>query len=192
MTPDKIIRLLAEPSRTRVLAAIALGATQPTAIAESTNLSPKDIAIALLRLQDGGLVTTEATGLAVNYRQLRLLSREPTTVDDETEPAGADALRPFVRGDRLLRFPSRQARRQVVLEHIAASSFAVGTTYDEKAVNDKLRAWCDGSDVDHVSVRRYLVDSGILTRANGIYSRSPESLPTRGVAERCVTAMGLD
>lgn len=192
MTPEKIIRLLAEPSRLRVLAAIALGAAQPTSIAASTNQSAKEIAIALRRLRDSGLVTEEATGLAVNYRQLRLLSRELATVDQDTEPAGTDALRPFVRGDRLLKLPSQRARRQLVLEHIATKSFEIGTRYDEKTVNDRLRAWCDGGETDHVAVRRYLVDTGILARASGIYSRSRESLPTPGDAERYVTAMGLD
>ncbi len=116
MTPEKIIRLLAEPSRLRVLAAIALGAAQPASIAANTNQSAKEIAIALRRLQDGGLVTAEATGLAVNYRQLRLLSRELTTVDQDTEPAGTDALRPFLRGESPAQTPVAAGSRQQVLE----------------------------------------------------------------------------
>ena len=65
-------------------------------------------------------------------------------------------------------------------------------TYDERAVNDKLKQWCEGGGADHVAVRRYLIDMAILSRSNGLYARTTESLPDRGAAERYVTAMGLD
>jgi hypothetical protein len=35
-----------------------------------------------------------------------------------------------------------------------------------------LRAWCHDSETDHVTLRRYLVDEGLLSRADGEYWRT--------------------
>lgn len=116
------------------------------------------------------------------------------TPESQDTPAAADsdrALHPFVRDGRLVSLPARQARRRAVLAHLAEACFETGTAYDERSVNDRLRAWCDGSEVDHVTVRRYLVDAGILVRADGVYARDPAALPAEGAAERYVNAMGL-
>lgn len=44
--------------------------------------------------------------------------------------------------------------------------------YPERVVNEKLRAWCDEGEVDHVTLRRYLVDLHHLRRSAGIYRLS--------------------
>ncbi|MFB9433110.1 DUF2087 domain-containing protein [Streptoalloteichus tenebrarius] len=41
-------------------------------------------------------------------------------------------------------------------------------------MNDRLRTWCDGGEVDHVTIRRHLVDAGILVRKDGRYWRPDE------------------
>jgi hypothetical protein len=50
----------------------------------------------------------------------------------------------------------------------AAQSFAPGQVYAERDVNHRLRAWLAGAGamlaVDHVELRRWLVDTGVLTR----------------------------
>jgi tRNA(adenine34) deaminase len=53
---------------------------------------------------------------------------------------------------------------------LAAAAFALdeGAGYDEPAVNARLKAWLDGPgsmvDVDHVELRRWLVDTGLVRR----------------------------
>lgn len=53
---------------------------------------------------------------------------------------------------------------------LAAAALALdeGAAYDERAVNDRLRAWLAGAgamiDVDHVELRRWLVDAGLVER----------------------------
>ena len=53
---------------------------------------------------------------------------------------------------------------------LAAAALALdeGEGYDEPAVNARLRAWLDGPgamlDVDHVELRRWLVDTGLVER----------------------------
>ena len=65
-------------------------------------------------------------------------------------------------------------------------------TYDELEVNDRLRVWCDGGEVDHVTIRRYLIDMKLLHRADGLYWVDLSSPPEPNIAERTVTALGLD
>jgi hypothetical protein len=82
-------------------------------------------------------------------------------------------LAPFVvPGDRLTQLPAKQGRRIRVLEHIAGACFEPGRDYDEAEVNELLERWCEGGGVDHVTVRRYLIDYGILSRDAGTYRRT--------------------
>lgn len=80
-------------------------------------------------------------------------------------------LRTFVRDGRLVRLPARWQRKLVVLRHIAEQTFEPGVEYPERIVNDKLRAWCEDAPVDHVTLRRYLVDLHHLRRQYGFYWR---------------------
>jgi hypothetical protein len=53
-----------------------------------------------------------------------------------------------------------------VLEYLAGA-FQEGVEYDEREVQEKLRAYHD----DYVSLRRYLVDEQLLERSHGVYRR---------------------
>ncbi|WP_433223982.1 DUF2087 domain-containing protein [Microtetraspora malaysiensis] len=197
LTPEALVGLLAQPSRMRVLAAIALGAATPSAVAEASGLPPKEAARAVRRLWEHGVVVTGAQGLGVDYDLLRDLSRRtaastrPEGVVPDAED-GEPELWPFVRGGRLITLPARQNRRRAVLEHVVARSFDPAAEYDERTVSEKLREWCDGGEVDHVAVRRYLIDTGLLVRGNGVYRVKGETPPEPGAAERYVSSMGLD
>lgn len=81
------------------------------------------------------------------------------------------ALRAFVSDGRLVRLPARRARRRMVLEYIARS-VEPGRRFPEREIDVVLRAWCDGGETDHVALRRYLVDEGMLSRDGGMYWRS--------------------
>ncbi|MCW2933217.1 MAG: ArsR family transcriptional regulator [Actinomycetia bacterium] len=85
-------------------------------------------------------------------------SRE--AADERTEAL----IRAFLRDGRLVRLPARSTRRKEVLRYLAMRDFRPGAWYTERQVNDVLRDWCEGAETDYVSVRRYLVDYGILDR----------------------------
>lgn len=76
----------------------------------------------------------------------------------------------FMPHGRLLRIPSKAAKRQVVLQHLA-HLFEPGVRYPERQVDEVLQGVCEGGETDHVSVRRYLVDSQLLAREAGEYWR---------------------
>ena len=83
----------------------------------------------------------------------------------------ASLLRAFVPDGRLIRLPAKRGRRRLVLEYVA-QSFEPGRRFPEREIDVVLRALCEGGEIDHVSVRRYLVDEGLLSRADGMYWRS--------------------
>lgn len=162
-----LAHLLADPARMQVLAAVALGASTADAILEATQLSPKDATTGLQRLQDAWLLTKGESDLAVRYDRIANMVRPPGPVptDEQRE------LSPFISGRSLRSLPLKASRRTRVLEHVAAS-FDSERSYGEAAVNRVLERWCQGGEIDHVSLRRYLVDEGLLTREAGVYQRS--------------------
>ena len=79
-------------------------------------------------------------------------------------------MRRFIQDDRLMRLPAQRSRRVAVLEHLV-QSFQSGLRY-RKEVDRVLREWCAGGEANHVSLRRCLVDEGLLSRECGEYRRS--------------------
>ncbi|MBW8171860.1 DUF2087 domain-containing protein [Ornithinimicrobium sp. Arc0846-15] len=77
-------------------------------------------------------------------------------------------LRPFVEEatGMLIQIPRREAKRAIALDWITAH-LPAGATLNEKRMNEALAAVHD----DTAAVRRYLVDSGRITRPEpGVYS----------------------
>ncbi|MFD8420308.1 DUF2087 domain-containing protein [Streptomyces sp. NPDC059466] len=170
---DPLAGLFAEESRVRAFAAVALGADTPAEVMERTGLSPRDATAALRRLLSQDVITDDG-GLAVAYghfRQLARGARAPAETYGSEDERTEAVLRTFVRGGRLIRLPAQWQRKLVVLRHIAEQTFETGVEYPERTVNEKLRAWCEDAPVDHVTLRRYLVDLHHLTRQYGFYWR---------------------
>ncbi len=86
----------------------------------------------------------------------------------------ADAVvrRFFDAAGRLKNLPAKQSRQLAVFDLIA-QRFVPGVRYTEIEVNRELMAVYD----DYVSLRRGLVDFGLLDRANGEYWRSGGTVP---------------
>ena len=77
----------------------------------------------------------------------------------------AEVLGRFFQGSRLREIPS--SKRRIVLERIV-QEFEPGVRYDERDVNLTLQLFHD----DYAALRRYLVDTGLMTRAGGVYWRT--------------------
>lgn len=173
MSTDQLIGLFAEESRVRAFAAVALGADTPAKVMERAGLSLRDTTTALRRLRSQDVITDDG-GLAVAYDHFRRLARDtrtPAETYDSADEESETVLRTFVRDGRLVRLPAQWQRKLVVLRHIAERTFEPGVEYPERTVNEKLRAWCEDAPVDHVTLRRYLVDLHHLTRQYGLYRR---------------------
>lgn len=170
-TADSLVGLLAEDARLRVVAALVLGARKTGDVQAATGLSPRGLAVALHRLRSGGLLSTVDGKLRLHAEVFAQVARAAATRaeqdHEEGAPRGAAVLRAFVRNGRLVQMPAVAGKRRVILEHIAAG-FEPGVRYPEPAVNARLRAWYD----DYASLRRYLVDAGLLSRESGEYWRT--------------------
>jgi hypothetical protein len=172
-----LVGLLAEPARLRVVAALVLGARTHAEITQAAGLDPKTVAAALHRLHTGGLVEDAPGGYVLRTALFKEAARAaaPPPIADKphgyADPKVEQLIRTFVRDGRLVRLPAQQARRRIVLEHVA-SSFEPGVRYSEREVDAVLRAWTEGGLVDYVTLRRYLVDESLLDRDGGEYWRS--------------------
>jgi hypothetical protein len=79
------------------------------------------------------------------------------------------ALRPFFNKDgSIRRIPARAGKRRMMLEYIVAA-FEPGVRMPEREVDAVLRAFYE---VDWVSLRRYLIDAGLMSREKGEYWRT--------------------
>jgi hypothetical protein len=174
-TPNEILRALADPDRLAVAGLLARGPRSATDVARELGLPPDRVRRLLARLASVGVIRAQPDGK--KYRLVRETlrraarevgpSRDPGlalgAVDDDEETV----LRQYFRDGRLREIPVKRSKRLIVLERLALE-FDVGTRYSERQVNEILRPFDD----DYVSVRRYLVDEGFLSRDHGVYWRT--------------------
>ena len=173
--PDEILRALADPERLAVAGALAMGPCRAADLAKQLNLPVRRVQRHLSRLTSVGVVRVETdrrtyTLLPQSLRQAaRELgpSRDPGlalgAIDEEEE---AVLRRYFVDG-RLREIPAKHSKRLFVLTRLAME-FDVGVRYAEARVNETLRRF----HPDYASLRRYLVDEGLLSRDRGLYWRT--------------------
>ncbi len=182
LEPVDIVRLLAEPDRLRVCAALALHASTRQEVAAATGLSERQVDRALRRLLAGGLVVQEGSSfrlVAEHFEQSsRLAASEEHAGGEVDTPAGvlpeeaAHVLRPFVRNGRISSIPTSRSKRRVLLDWLA-QRFEPGRRYPEREVNLILSE----AHPDVAALRRYLVDEGFLDRLHGEYWRTGGTFP---------------
>ena len=173
--PEALVGLLAEEGRLKVVAAIALGATTPAAVAEASGLEPKAVTKALERLIRGGIV--EATGDrglrvaterfkgAAQQAAARRPHRGPEDFGATADQAGV--LRNYLVDGKLTHIPANRSKRLVVLDFLSGQ-FEPGRTYPEEQVNYLLGRF----HPDYAALRRDLVEEEFLERRDGFYWRA--------------------
>lgn len=171
MDAGTIVGLLAERERLAVVAALVLGARSAGEVGAATGLAPKEVGRALQKLRAAGLVDD---ALAVRVDLVKEAARAAAPAAPAEDLGYADAaveqvVARFVRDGRLVSLPAAGAKRRLVLEHLV-QVFEPGRRYPERQVDAVLRALAES--VDHATLRRYLVDHGLLSREGGEYWRS--------------------
>src|ERR671916_1824680 len=167
-----IAGLLADPTRLKVVAALALGAGTLEEVAEATGLPLRDVALAARRLGRAGLVRRDRHELELLTDRFGAAARAAAEAAPPPEPLSDDpaedaVLSAFVRDGRLVSIPAQQSKRRVVLEHLVRV-FDVGVRYPEREVNALLAVW----HPDTAALRPHLVHEGPLTPQAGLYWRS--------------------
>ena len=178
LTAPALVGLLAEESRLRVVAALALGASTLDDVVVATSLDVRAATSALERLAAAGLVLSEGSGKGLHLRAgafkaaaqveaRRRAADESTDTFEGVSPQAASVLRNFVSDGRLRQIPASQGKRRVVLDWLAGR-FEPGKTYPERDVNLLLGM----AHADVAALRRYLVDEEFLERRDGFYWRA--------------------
>jgi hypothetical protein len=175
MTPDELLRALADTERLAVAGALARAPATASELASSLDLPLARVRRHLTRLSRVGLaqVETDRRTWRLIPEALRQAALEVGPPREAGLALGAAyqeeeaVLKSYFRGGRLVEIPAKQSKRMIVLTRIALE-FEAGVTYPERAVNEMLERF----HPDFASLRRFLVDEGLLSRDRGRYWRS--------------------
>jgi DNA-binding transcriptional ArsR family regulator len=179
------LKALSDASRLRIVGLLASRPYAVEELADALGLSAPTVAHHLKRLRAAGLVRSTTRHPYVEYslavdrlhevgRMLDRLERSAEEPERLPGPGGeplpafdAKVLRAFVAGDRLESIPAQEKKRLVVLRWVRERCFPEARDYPEREVNERLVAVHE----DTAALRRYLVESGLMTRSAGLYRR---------------------
>jgi DNA-binding transcriptional ArsR family regulator len=166
-------KALSNTERLRVAGTIAGGPRTASEVAAALGLSVRAVTGHLAALVEMDLALVEGEGAAARYawdeRRVRRLAAAHLDSPRARALAGATdersrVLASFLRDGRLTSFPTGEARKLVILDHIA-ERFAADRVYTEREVNEILKQFAD----DYTTIRRALVDRAYLNRDRGVY-----------------------
>jgi len=179
------LKALSDASRLRIVGLLAARPYTVEELAAAVELTPGTVVHHLKRLEVAGLVEGQSRHPYVEYSlriaRLQALGRQLGELDRAQEEAAvlpgpdgeplpafdAKVLRAFVVDGRLASIPAQEKKRLVVLRYLRERCFAEDRPYPEKEVNARLALF----HPDVASLRRHLVEHGLMTRDAGIYRR---------------------
>jgi hypothetical protein len=172
ITPADFVRLVVDPVRLAILGRAATDAVDARGLAAELDVPPKTVLTGIARLREAGLLTGDNT---LDRNVLRDVAgaladdviADPSVTDGPWSAEETQVLSRFFRGSRLESIPANHSKRLVVLERLAME-FEPGLRYEERQVNLTLQMF----HPYFAALRRYMVDDGFLTRADGVYWRS--------------------
>jgi hypothetical protein len=176
MDPTALLRLLVDPDRLAVAGALAAAPGTSDELAARAGVDARAVVEVVAALVQAGLASGDGgTGYVLERDGWRELALAAARVVPEPDPVigygmtadEREVLGRFFVGTRLREIPAVRAKRLVVLERLALE-FEPGRRYPEAEVNQLLGAF----HPDWSSLRRYLVDEGLLDRHANVYWRS--------------------
>jgi hypothetical protein len=179
------LRAMADPARLRILGSLAGSPMTRDALAEAVGQPAPALVRPLEQLiaaelvearpaKGGARFALRADRIGAIGRRLAALDRGSDRADDELAALegipreDAKVLRGYLEDGRLATIPAQHAKREVVLRWLLDRVFTEDRDYPEKEVNQLIAL----VHPDVASLRRYLVDAGLVTRQAGRYRRS--------------------
>ncbi len=180
------LKALSDASRLRIVGLLAARPYAVEELADALELSPATVVHHLKRLAGARLVESHPRRPYVEYSlridRLHEIGRELGALEAGAEAAAtmpgphgealpafdAKVLRSFIVGGRLTTIPAVEKKRLVVLRYLRDRCFPEDRPYPEKEVNQALALF----HPDAAALRRYLVDSHLMTRSGGEYRRA--------------------
>jgi hypothetical protein len=112
-------------------------------------------------------VRTESSAIG-EHPTHRTMTQMDADADVAEDPAfEARVIRSFIRDGRLTTIPARERRRQVIYRYLRDLIFTEDRAYPEREVNQRLALF----HPDVATIRRGMVDAGLVTREAGEYRR---------------------
>jgi hypothetical protein len=167
----EFLGLVLDRVRLAVLGHAAVGRVDPAALAAGLGVDEKRVLKAVASLEAAGLmidgILVEAALWEIAAARPQVETASAGVVEGPWDEEEVRVLQTFFSGDRLSRIPEKRGKRLVVLERLAME-FDPGVRYDEREVNFRLQMFHQ----DYAALRRYMVDEGLMTRADGVYWRT--------------------
>ena len=182
----KIMKALADSSRLMLVQTLQ----QPQYVeelAQRCNLAASTVCFHLGKLEKAGLVRKRKEQYYAVYslnddifaKSLRELTSFPNpeqrAQDERVARYRGKVLKAFTKNGRVARLPAQYKKRLIVVEEIL-HRFQPGSTYTENEVNDIIGEVYD----DYVTVRRILIDEGMMVRNDGSYRVMKSTQPASG------------
>jgi hypothetical protein len=172
LEPIDFLSICLDPVRLHALGAAAAGGVTVDRVAGAMSVTKRDAVEAIGALRNAGLVGDDGRLKVEVLREIAARLPGPADADAEIltgtwSESERAVLATFFSGTRLTEIPSNRRKRLVVLERLA-QQFEPGVRYDERDVSFTLQLF----HPDYASLRRYLVDEGMLTRDGGVYWRT--------------------
>ncbi len=165
------MRTLADADRMKIAGLLGVEKLTISQIAERLGMKPGEVAHHVDLLISGGLAINEGNAYRLDSPAMEKLSRRmlaqshPPVQQYEGDEYEVKTLRSYLSSDGTLKsIPAQHKKLMVILKHLA-NSFEPGVHYPESQVNQILRPFHE----DTASLRRYLVDNGLLQREKSIY-----------------------
>lgn len=170
--PTDFLRLALDPVRLAVLGHAATGQVDVDELAGLLGERPRAVVEALSSLRMAGLLdasdTLDRSALVEIAKAMPAGEPvDPAMLDGPWSAAERVILSRFFRGSRLMEIPGSATKRAVVLERLV-QEFEPGVRYEEQQVNRVLTVF----HPDYAALRRYMVNLGLLSRADGVYWRT--------------------
>jgi hypothetical protein len=184
MTQDKFEQLLqffkviGNESRLKIVGLLANEERSVGELAALLNLKEPTVSHHLAAMKKLGLVDVRAEGTVRIYsldtRFLENMNKDlfsranlATLVDDTSENDWEQkVLQTFLDGDRIKELPSRHKKKLIVLKWLV-NQFEMDVRYSESDLSERLAYY----NPDYASLRRYLIDYGLMRREKGMYWR---------------------
>ncbi len=171
-----MIKALADDSRLKILNSLNSQESYAEELADKLNLSQSTVSFHLKKLDEAGFLDKSKQQYYTIYRlkenllQMTLADLINTEIPDRDNQDirirkyREKIFRTFFSEGRLDKLPAQLKKKLVILDFFAAQ-FRRGKEYEEKQVDDRIKEFHD----DYCTIRRYMIDTGIMTRKNGKY-----------------------
>ncbi|MBN1541478.1 metalloregulator ArsR/SmtB family transcription factor [candidate division KSB1 bacterium] len=169
-------KALADASRLRLVRALQRGDQYVEELAKRLELAPSTVSFHLKKLENAGLVYGSREQYYAVYRlnhgAMGLSLADLIAGNSGEEAIEVERIRRFHRSvvntfmpdGHLLKIPTPKKKRRIVLE-LLAQEFRPERLYTEAEVNHRLIGYFD----DYCTLRRLLVDEGLMQRRDGLY-----------------------